>query len=350
MDRSMNNLQGYVYILQVKDIDLPVCKIGMTTRNPYQRCEEINISSTGDFIWEVAHSVAVSDCGRLESLVHQKLEPLRQKRREFFNLNPTDAYQAMLSIIDHQHEITFVNVIEPVSPDHTAFEKQKRQTQRVQQNSRSNEKYVEMLDAFTTVLGIKGRPFGQLNKPYFGMSDGNDGVQWNIVIFTDTDKATLGINLEGMKYKDWPIARFIISELKTFALLNATQSLSNPERVFVRFTRDAWQVTSRPLIEEQYIGGKQISLSDLNESLWLSMLKEALECLDEKKKYYGRKTQEVTLANKQRNGFQKRMLPVSPHLNVWTNISFDGDILENLINGTKLLTPLYERVKKILER
>jgi hypothetical protein len=191
MDKSINNLQGYVYILQVKDIDLPVCKIGMTTRNPYQRCEEINISSTGDFIWEVAYSVAVSDCGKLELQVHQKLDPLRQKRREFFNLNPKDAYQAMLSIIDHQNEITVVDVIEPISLDNTTPENQKRQPQRVQRNNRSNEKYVEMLDAFTALLSIKGRPFGQLNKPYFGMSDGNDGVQWNIVISTDTEKVTL---------------------------------------------------------------------------------------------------------------------------------------------------------------
>lgn len=27
-------VSGYVYILEVADIDLPVCKIGMTTRDP----------------------------------------------------------------------------------------------------------------------------------------------------------------------------------------------------------------------------------------------------------------------------------------------------------------------------
>ncbi len=32
----------------------------MFTRNPYQRCGEINISSTGDFIWEVAHLFALT--------------------------------------------------------------------------------------------------------------------------------------------------------------------------------------------------------------------------------------------------------------------------------------------------
>ncbi len=42
---------GYVYILEVSDIDLPVCKIGRTSKNPFARCAEINRSSTGDFLW-----------------------------------------------------------------------------------------------------------------------------------------------------------------------------------------------------------------------------------------------------------------------------------------------------------
>ncbi len=83
MDDSLSKVYGYVYILQVRDIDLPVCKIGMTTRNPQHRCEEINDSSTGDFIWEVAYSIAVDDCMALEKLVHEKLQPLKQRRRKF---------------------------------------------------------------------------------------------------------------------------------------------------------------------------------------------------------------------------------------------------------------------------
>lgn len=74
---------GFVYILEVEDIVLPVCKMGMTTRSPQERCNEINNSSTGDFIWSVAYFIYVSDCQKLESLVHSKLKPLRQKRREF---------------------------------------------------------------------------------------------------------------------------------------------------------------------------------------------------------------------------------------------------------------------------
>lgn len=70
---------GFVYVLEVQDIMLPVCKVGMTTRDPQSRCAEINAGSTGDFRWKVVHSWPVSDCRAFESLVHQKLAPLRQK-------------------------------------------------------------------------------------------------------------------------------------------------------------------------------------------------------------------------------------------------------------------------------
>ena len=346
MDQIHNDTKGYVYILQVKDIDLPVCKIGMTVRSPYQRCAEINNSSTGDFIWDLAYYIAVDDCRALESLVHTKLQPLKQRRREFINLNAEDAYKALLSIIDSQCEIKIIdNVDFQISGEREHTVNNKR-VKAVQRSNRSNEKYVEMLDSFTGLLGIKGRPFGQLNKPVFGMSDGNDGVQWNIAIFTDSDKVTLGVNLEGMAYCDWPIAKLLLSESRMQSFSDMKKQLSNPDRVTVRFMRDAWQVTSRPYIVEQYIGGKEFAMSEIGDDLWLSLLNEAMGCLDETKGYRGRKLQEVTLVNKQRNGEQIRKLQVSPHLNVWTSVSFDGDLTENLRKAIEILLPVYEWMKK----
>jgi hypothetical protein len=105
MEESASDINGYVYVLEVKDIDLPVCKIGMTMRTPYERCNEINNSSTGDFIWSVAHYIAVDNCKKLESLVHSKLSPIRQKGREFFNINAHDANTALISIFENQTEI-----------------------------------------------------------------------------------------------------------------------------------------------------------------------------------------------------------------------------------------------------
>ena len=62
---------GYVYILEVRDIDLPVCKIGRTYKTPQKRCADINRSSTGDFLWQVAYEFSVSDCER-SSFQHQR--------------------------------------------------------------------------------------------------------------------------------------------------------------------------------------------------------------------------------------------------------------------------------------
>jgi len=100
-----DNTEGFVYILEVSDIILPVCKTEMTAKTPQERCNQINNSSTGDFIWTVAHSIYVSDCQKLESLLHSKLKPLRQKGREFFNLSAEDANKALLSIFKSQSEI-----------------------------------------------------------------------------------------------------------------------------------------------------------------------------------------------------------------------------------------------------
>ena len=81
------------YICDWKELDLPVCKIGMTSSNPHYRCSEINNSSTGDFIWKVAYYVAVDNCKKLESLVHKILEFLKQSNRKFFNIIAKIAYK-----------------------------------------------------------------------------------------------------------------------------------------------------------------------------------------------------------------------------------------------------------------
>lgn len=57
--------KGYVYILEVKDLTLPVCKIGFTRQYPIERCAEINKSSTGDLLWSVSSWVIVDDPERL---------------------------------------------------------------------------------------------------------------------------------------------------------------------------------------------------------------------------------------------------------------------------------------------
>ena len=338
MNEKDEETRGYVYVLEVKDIDLPVCKIGMTTRNPIERCKAINNSSTGDFIWSVAHHIAVDNCKELESLVHLKLSPLRQKRREFFNINADDAYTALISIFDSQTTINRVNIEEIVAKQEEASQK-KRKTQPRQNYKHIDSKYAELLQLFASTLNVKGSPFGQLNKPHFGMSDGNVGVQWNIAIYPDTGDIRLGVNLEGTaKTGGWLIAPFILSDPN---IENLKTELERQQDIILRFTRDAWQGASRLSIKEEFLGGRKFALSDLDQRLWREILKEALTCLDESKNYRGRKEgQTVTLKS---NG-NEVVKGISPHLNVYTHLSVEGNLTDNIKDKIAELQPVYDWV------
>ncbi|TDX97753.1 GIY-YIG nuclease family protein [Thiohalophilus thiocyanatoxydans] len=336
MEESENYNKGYVYILEAKDIDLPVCKIGMTTRTPHERCNEINNSSTGDFIWSVAHYIAVDDCKKLESLVHSKLYPLRQKGREFFNINADDANTALLSIFDKQTEINKINIEEiiPLKTKPKNGAKKRKHTFR-----RIDSEYAELLQLFTSLLNVKGRPFGQLNKPSFGMSDGNEGVQWNLSVNTETEEIRLGVNLEGSaKTGRWLIAPFILNKP---SIDKIKSKINHPNNITLQFSRDAWQGASRLNIKEKFIGGREYPLSEIDQNIWSSILEEALTCLDENKNYRGRKrNQPVTLES---NG-RELMKDISPHLTIWTYLSIEGDIEGNIKNKISELQPVYDWV------
>ena len=343
-DNDKSN-SGYVYILEVADIDLPVCKIGMTTRTPHERCHQINNSSTGDFIWAVAHSIAVDDCKKLEALVHSKLTPLKQKRREFFNINADDAYKALISIFENQTEIKIIESDMVVTKQNNSAKKKAKRKNNFQE---IDQKYTELLQTFTLLLGVKGRPFGQLNQPHFGISDGNEGVQWNLSILKNENSAQIGVNLEGIAYKNWPISKFILSEINDQKIENIVDKLKNPNDVYIRFSRDAWQVTSRPSIVEKYLGGKEFTFAAVSSEQWTKILKEALACLNKEKNYRGRAKQQVTYENIPKNGERIRIMEVSPHLTIWSPLDFNSPLKlsENMENKFSELQPVYDWVVK----
>jgi hypothetical protein len=338
MVELVNDNSGYVYVLEVKDIDLPVCKIGMTTRTPYKRCDEINNSSTGDFIWSVVHYIAVDNCKKLESLVHSELAPLRQKGREFFNINADDAHTALISIFENQKEIKKIN-IEEIAPPKTKLIPNNKIIKRKHSFRRIDSDYAELLQLFTSSLNVKGRPFGQLNKSAFGMSDGNEGVQWNLSVNTETSDIRLGVNLEGSaKTGRWLIAPFILNNP---SIEKIKSRVASPKDVTLRFSRDAWQGASRLNIKDKFIGGREYLLSEINQEIWSSILEEALTCLDENKNYRGRKRkQPITLESDGR----ELIKDISPHLTIWTYLSVEGDIEENIKNKIAELQPVYDWV------
>ena len=334
---------GYVYILEVKDITLPVCKIGRTTRTPEARCEEINTSATGDFIWEVSHFVYTDDSKGLEALAHRKLAPLRQKKREFFNLGADDAFVALQSIIDSQSDFRILEA--PVTdPDEPKKVKRKARKSATSSSRHADPRYVGYLDIFNKVLNIKGRPFGQLNKPRFGMSDGNPGTQWSLIFTEGSDEAHLGVNLEGMKYDDWPIANLLLSERDNPSLENLKLQIKNPDEFFIRLRRDAWQASSRPSIEDQFIGGRIVSLAETDNLKWLEMVRKALDCLDSTKSYRGRAKQWVTL----KNGSTKEM-GVTPHLTVLCKITLGDGFEKEFRKKLEKMQPIYDWVKELAE-
>ena len=216
-----------------------------------------------------------------------------------------------------------------------------RKSRSIEFHQRHSE-YTEILAVFTKLTECKGRPFGQLNKPYFGMSDGVEGVQWNIAIYSDSEEIRLGVNLEGKKYTDWPIATFLLGELETPNLFAVRDQLTNSDGIFLRLTRDAWQVAARPNIVERFIGPDNLPLADIDPDLWETMLTEALECLSEEREYRGRAKQVVTLASPSMAGDRTRTKEVSPHLTIWTPIEASEDVEHSLRAASNRLQPLYE--------
>jgi hypothetical protein len=211
---------------------------------------------------------------------------------------------------------------------------------------RIDSEYAEVLQSFTSVLNVKGRPFGQLNKPRFGMSDGNEGLQWNLSVSTDTEVIRLGVNLEGMKYKNWPISKFILSEMKNPKIREVRAELNNPDKINIHFTRHAWQGRARQPIVEKYLGGRELSFAEIDLDQWARILSEALGCLNKEKNYCGRAKQKVTLEKKPRNGEQVRVMEVSPQLTIGSSLSLGGDIQKNIEHAISELQPVYNWVKK----
>jgi len=337
--------EGYLYILGVKEIDLPVSKIGKTTREPAVRCVEINQSSTGDFLLEVVHQVAVSDCHRLESLVHEKLAPLRQRGREFFNIAPDKAVRAMQSILLSEPGIREV-VIAESGNEGDDVPRSMRPGMQTTFKSRDTV-YANLLDGFNKLLGVKGRSFGQLSRPYFGISDGREGVQWNLAVYPGEGKARVGVNLEGMAYRGWPIVTLVNSELETPALLQLIPHLDAPESMILRFTRDAWQVTARPRILEECLGGREYRLSEVTTDLWRKILEEALACLDKERGYRGRGLQAVTRVRRSVADAEPTEMRVSPHLTIWTPIDPSSDAVEGLSSAFERLRPIHMWASKV---
>lgn len=195
--------------------------------------------------------------------------------------------------------------------------------------------------AYKSVFGEPGRRFGSSKQWYQGVYNPIDGVQWHIVIDRMLGITRFGVNLEGLKYDDWPIDRFISRELESPRLLEFKMSLKHADSVYIYFQRDAWQVAARPLIDERFIGGKVMTLSEVSHDQWKKILQEAHACLDRNGASIRRARQIVTLS---KSGPTE--MEVSPHLMIytklWSNCPAGISEAVSIINEKMgLLQPLY---------
>jgi hypothetical protein len=79
-------MQGHLYVLSNKIFSEKIYKIGMTTRTPQERADELSRSTSIPSPFEVVYSKFSEDVGRLEGYVHQKLHDHRYNHnREFFS-------------------------------------------------------------------------------------------------------------------------------------------------------------------------------------------------------------------------------------------------------------------------
>lgn len=190
--------------------------------------------------------------------------------------------------------------------------------------------------AFAAECGPKTRRFGARASGVEGMSDDAQGVQWNLTIHRSDGRATFGVNLEGMKYDGWPIARLLRRETDRPTLHEFATSLQSANGIEVVIWRDAWQASSRVQIEERFIPPTPIALSALTEEGWRDCLEEATACLDDSRALLGRGRQTVTLSGKR----QKVEREVSPHLQF--RIPLHGKTKEAIRAAKAALQPLYE--------
>jgi len=167
-----------------------------------------------------------------------------------------------------------------------------------------------LVDAFSAtfevpVSGVKIADDEALD--YTTIHDGFVGVQWMYLQEWEARQGYVVLNLEGLEYEGWPIARVLEQELDSVRLLNLARTLPDSELLLFR---DGWTSSgSRVPIENRRIGQRAVA-SEVRDADWRQMLTEAYDCLSAARDHRGPEIQEVETAK----GTVR--LHVSPHLQI----------------------------------
>ena len=198
-----------------------------------------------------------------------------------------------------------------------------------------DERAGRVIGFFRNLFECDGEEFGSVSHGVLGVSDGIEGVQWNAWYSQRDETAWLGVNLEGKKYDDWPVARLVEREIAHPLLLPEYRvRVARPEVVTVEWRRDAWQGGSRVSIKESSLRPTPIALDRLDGDGWTRALRCARECLNPKRQYRGRRRTKVTLLR----SAQVVERDVSPHLRFKTELErFDGSTMLRAKNDLAML-------------
>ncbi|MCZ6503593.1 MAG: hypothetical protein O6945_13895 [Gammaproteobacteria bacterium] len=199
------------------------------------------------------------------------------------------------------------------------------------------------------MFSVEGSSFGSGLYGSFGFHEPIEGVQWNVFMNTDTHAVYLSVNLEGMKYEDWPIARFLEHELATNGFIDLKSQIEQPEQAHAYMKRDAWQMAARPRILEGLVGDKSHSIESLETDTWQEIVSEAYDCLNGPN-HRGRATQSVTVVS----SGERREMPVSPHFGVsvmlWKVAPPNLNLAAESIKAKKaMLQPIYDYVSTVIQ-
>ncbi len=203
----------------------------------------------------------------------------------------------------------------------------------------------DLIGAFVSRFGPTHRNFGGRGLGHAGTCDAVEGVQWNVWTEIDSGRAWMGVNLEGLQYNGWPIARFIERELRDPELPDMATRSPQSAVATLCLWRDCWQGAWRVEILESAIAPTPVTLRALTRGQWSTALVEAQSCLDFIRGYRGRNRQVVTLAGSQRREAKE----VSPHLQFKVELQrpSPGEPWEPALEiGQTVLAPLHDFVAR----
>jgi hypothetical protein len=195
-----------------------------------------------------------------------------------------------------------------------------------------------LMSAFVSVFGGEPQPFGSAPLQIGGVSDGARGVQWNLSFDPRNGQQRIAVNLEGMQYSGWPVARLILNELETPQLLRLRHVDTPATPVVVWWRRDHWQYAARPRILEHDIQPTPTRLGELTEDSWRKALCDALGCLEGERSRQGRATQTVTRAA----SGSRVAGEVSPHLQILYDAARPEPWDQFVLGGRTILQPIYD--------